>query len=86
MATRLLGGLNLVSGCPGGDKTFEGILTRIVRLRYVILAYMITLEWLNELPGIDREVKSDLAGGSKHPAPRATHVNPSITQKYTGFR
>lgn len=42
---------------------------------YVFLAYMITLEWLNESPGIDREVKSDLAGGSKDSlsTPRATH-------------
>lgn len=24
------------------------------------------LGWLDELPGIDREVKSDLAGGSKY--------------------
>lgn len=49
---------------------------------YVFFAYMITLGWLNELPGIDREVKSDLAGGSKHSTPKATHANPEATQKY----
>lgn len=82
MATGWLGGLGWVSCCPDAYKSIEG--TELHEMHPFVMYIFRVYDYpgvMNELRWIDREVKSDLAGGSKHSTSRAIHASRSTTRK-----